>query len=96
MIEDYLGRIGADSVVLHCSGALSSADLLAASSLGAAVASAHPVRSFADAAAVAQHFNSSPREIYRLAKAGRIPGYRVGRGWRFKLSECEAALREAP
>ena len=46
--------------------------------------------------AVAQHFNSSPREIYRLAKAGRIPGYRVGRGWRFKLSECEAALREAP
>ena len=53
------GQIGSDSVVFHCSGALSSADLLAASSLGAAVASVHPVRSFADAATVARHFNGT-------------------------------------
>lgn len=78
------GQIGADSVVFHCSGALSSADLLAASSLGAAVASAHPVRSFADAATVATHFNGTfcgiegdPRAIALLEPALGAIGARV-------------------
>lgn len=50
------GLLTADSIVFHCSGALSSAALSAASACGAAVASAHPVRSFADAETVAQQF----------------------------------------
>lgn len=50
------GLLGADSIVFHCSGALSSAALSAAVACGAAVASLHPVRSFADAEAVAQQF----------------------------------------
>lgn len=78
------GQIGADSVVFHCSGALSSAELLAASALGAAVASAHPVRSFADAAAVARHFTGTfcglegdPRAVALLEPALSAIGAQV-------------------
>ncbi|MYM33064.1 DUF2520 domain-containing protein [Duganella sp. FT94W] len=45
-----------DSVVFHCSGALASDRLQAARDAGALVASVHPVRSFADPAAVAAQF----------------------------------------
>jgi predicted short-subunit dehydrogenase-like oxidoreductase (DUF2520 family) len=44
------------ALVFHCSGAKSSAELQAASVAGALVASVHPVRSFADPAAVAADF----------------------------------------
>lgn len=44
------------AVVFHCSGAKSSAELDTARQAGALVASVHPVRSFADPAAVAQDF----------------------------------------
>lgn len=44
------------TLVFHCSGACSSALLAAAAERGALVASAHPIRSFADPAAVAASF----------------------------------------
>lgn len=44
------------SVVFHCSGALASDRLQAARDAGAWVASVHPIRSFADPAAVAAQF----------------------------------------
>ncbi len=44
------------SVVFHCSGALASDQLRAAREAGALVASVHPIRSFADPAAVAAQF----------------------------------------
>lgn len=50
------GLLNGNSIVFHCSGALSSEALSAARARGAAVASVHPVRSFADAEAVAQNF----------------------------------------
>ncbi|NMM25757.1 MAG: DUF2520 domain-containing protein [Glaciimonas sp.] len=50
------GLLNEDSIVFHCSGALSSAALSAAVACGAAVASVHPVRSFADAETVARQF----------------------------------------
>ncbi|NMM36320.1 MAG: DUF2520 domain-containing protein [Glaciimonas sp.] len=50
------GLLNENSTVFHCSGALSSAALSAAIACGAAVASVHPVRSFADAETVAQQF----------------------------------------
>lgn len=53
------GKLGPNSVVFHCSGALSSADLQAAREFGAAVASVHPIRSFADPALVSAHFAST-------------------------------------
>ncbi|WP_394779400.1 Rossmann-like and DUF2520 domain-containing protein [Undibacterium sp.] len=46
------GLLDAHSLVFHCSGAKASTELSSASGLGAAVASVHPVRSFADATAV--------------------------------------------
>jgi predicted short-subunit dehydrogenase-like oxidoreductase (DUF2520 family) len=45
-----------DSIVFHCSGALASGQLQAARDAGALVASVHPIRSFADPAAVAAQF----------------------------------------
>lgn len=47
------------SVVFHCSGALPSSVLSAASEHGAAVASVHPIRSFADPAQVANAFGGT-------------------------------------
>ncbi|MDC8757742.1 Rossmann-like and DUF2520 domain-containing protein [Janthinobacterium fluminis] len=46
----------AGTVLFHCSGALASGELAAARALGAAVASVHPIRSFADPAQVAAEF----------------------------------------
>jgi predicted short-subunit dehydrogenase-like oxidoreductase (DUF2520 family) len=43
-------------LVFHCSGAKSSAELQSAAGRGALTASAHPIRSFADSAAVARDF----------------------------------------
>ncbi|WP_422943909.1 Rossmann-like and DUF2520 domain-containing protein [Undibacterium sp. TJN19] len=53
------GLVNADSVLFHCSGAKASTVLSAANALGAAVASVHPVRSFADIEQLAEHFASS-------------------------------------
>lgn len=47
------------AIVFHCSGAKGSNELQAASQAGARVASVHPVRSFADPAAVAAAFGGT-------------------------------------
>ena len=46
----------AGALVFHCSGAKASSELAPAAAAGALVASAHPIRSFADPAAVAREF----------------------------------------
>jgi len=48
-----------DSIVFHCSGALASGQLQPARDAGALVASVHPIRSFADPAAVAAQFSGT-------------------------------------
>ncbi len=53
------GKLGPGSVVFHCSGALSSSELQAARDAGAAVASIHPIRSFADPVLVAAQFRNT-------------------------------------
>jgi len=50
------GQPLAGALVFHCSGAKASSELAAARAAGAFVASAHPVRSFADPGAVAASF----------------------------------------
>jgi predicted short-subunit dehydrogenase-like oxidoreductase (DUF2520 family) len=50
------GKLQPGSIVFHCSGALSSLELASASALGAAVASIHPIRSFASPQQVADSF----------------------------------------
>lgn len=49
-------RLSATSIVFHCSGALSSSVLQSASAHGAAVASIHPIRSFASPEKVVADF----------------------------------------
>lgn len=53
------GKLQAGSIVFHCSGALSSLELAAAVEHGAAVASIHPIRSFAMPEHVAEHFDGT-------------------------------------
>lgn len=50
------GVVGAGTIVFHCSGALPSTVLEPARGRGARIASAHPVKSFADAASAAETF----------------------------------------
>ena len=49
----------AGAIVFHCSGALPASHLQAAAQAGALVASVHPIRSFADPAAVARDFGAT-------------------------------------
>ncbi|MGS0742762.1 Rossmann-like and DUF2520 domain-containing protein [Glaciimonas sp. GG7] len=53
------GKLTPGSIVFHCSGALSSNALSAATEQDAAVASIHPIRSFADPQQVAQDFTGT-------------------------------------
>jgi predicted short-subunit dehydrogenase-like oxidoreductase (DUF2520 family) len=57
LLQHRLTRPGC--IVFHCSGALSSEVLQPAVQFGAAVASVHPVRSFADPEQVAAHFGDT-------------------------------------
>lgn len=52
-------RVNEQSIIVHCSGAKSSRILEDAIAVGAAVASLHPVRSFADPAAAAADFGGT-------------------------------------
>lgn len=63
------GRAGPGSVVFHCSGALDSGILKAVTATGAAVASIHPIRSFADPQAVAASFAGTCCGVEGDAKA---------------------------
>ena len=53
------GLLNPGNIVFHCSGALPSSDLAAASRCGASLASVHPLKSFADSAAAARTFSGT-------------------------------------
>jgi predicted short-subunit dehydrogenase-like oxidoreductase (DUF2520 family) len=53
------GRLAADSIVFHCSGALASSVLQPARECGASAASIHPIRSFASPEQVVQDFSGT-------------------------------------
>ncbi len=53
------GLLKSGNVVFHCSGALPSRDLADATARGAAVASVHPLKSFADSAIAVQTFDGT-------------------------------------
>lgn len=44
-------------------------------------------------AAVAEHLGLHPQTVYIHAREGEIPGFRVGRAWRFFLSEVDAHVK---
>jgi len=45
-------------------------------------------------AEVAKYLNVSQNTVYRKASDGEIPGFRVGRAWRFFVSEIDAKRSE--
>ena len=38
---------------------------------------------------VARHLNVDEKTVYRLAKRGKLPGFKVAGAWRFKRSDLE-------
>jgi predicted short-subunit dehydrogenase-like oxidoreductase (DUF2520 family) len=68
------GRLSAHSIVFHCSGALPSSALQPAIAHGAAVASVHPIRSFAAPEKVAQSFAGTYCGIEGDARAIAVLG----------------------
>ncbi len=45
---------------------------------------------------VAEYLKLAPSTIYRLAKAGKLPGRKVGGAWRFSRQGIGEWLRERP
>jgi excisionase family DNA binding protein len=45
-------------------------------------------------AEVAHYLRIHKGTVYRLVEKGKIPGFRVGSGWRFSRHEIERRLRE--
>jgi excisionase family DNA binding protein len=41
---------------------------------------------------LAEHLGLHPTTVYAKAKTGDIPGFQIGRTWRFYLSEVKAHL----
>lgn len=39
---------------------------------------------------IAEYLQMSSSSIYKMAQAGRIPAYKVGRQWRFKKEEIDS------
>jgi predicted short-subunit dehydrogenase-like oxidoreductase (DUF2520 family) len=78
------GRLSADAIVFHCSGALRSMELQPAIKQGAAAASVHPIRSFADPEQIAKDFagtycgiEGDPRALDLLGEAFSAIGARM-------------------
>ncbi len=40
----------------------------------------------------AAHLRLNPQTVYRLLRAGKLPGVKVGRQWRVRLVDLEAHL----
>jgi predicted short-subunit dehydrogenase-like oxidoreductase (DUF2520 family) len=86
------GLLKAGNVVFHCSGALLSRDLAAAVGDKAAVASVHPLKSFADPLAAAQTFDSTycAAEGDAAALAVLKPAFQRGGG---RVAEIDPAFK---
>jgi len=39
---------------------------------------------------IAEYLQMSTSSIYKMAQAGKIPSYKVGRQWRFRKEEIDA------
>ena len=42
---------------------------------------------------VAEYLKVNERTIYRMVADRKLPGFKVGRSWRFKLTEIEAWIK---
>ncbi len=44
----------------------------------------------------AAYLRVTPPTVYRLLRAGKLPGVKVGRQWRVRLADLEALLTSPP
>jgi len=44
---------------------------------------------------VAEYLKLAEKTAYRLAAAGKLPGFKVGGSWRFKKSDIESWIEES-
>ena len=49
---------------------------------------------YVKAEAVAEHFGISTEAVWKLARQGKIPSYKLGRQRRFVIEEIEEATKE--
>jgi excisionase family DNA binding protein len=43
---------------------------------------------------IAEHFKIHPYTVRRLARTGKLPGFKIGGQWRFKKNEIENPRRK--
>jgi len=43
---------------------------------------------------IAEYLQMSTSSIYKMAQAGKIPAYKVGRQWRFKKEEIDRWIKK--
>jgi excisionase family DNA binding protein len=69
-------------------------------SQGSALQVPTPPEPYVPAETAADFLSITPRRVKELARAGKIPAYRLGYGqrriWRFRLSEIASALLKQP
>jgi excisionase family DNA binding protein len=46
-----------------------------------------------DSEEAAKFLNINPKTLQKLARNNEVPGYRIGKLWRFRLSDLDAWLR---
>jgi excisionase family DNA binding protein len=55
-----------------------------------ATATAEPV---IDSEEAARFLNINPKTLQKMARSGEVPGYRIGRLWKFRISDLDGWLR---
>ena len=46
-----------------------------------------------DSEEAARFLNVDPKTLQKMARSGEVPGYRIGKLWRFRISDLDAWLR---
>jgi excisionase family DNA binding protein len=55
-----------------------------------AIATLEPV---VDSEEAAKFLNINPKTLQKMARKGSVPGYRIGKLWKFRISDLDAWLR---
>jgi excisionase family DNA binding protein len=46
-----------------------------------------------DSEEAARFLNINPKTLQKMARSGEVPGYRIGKLWKFRISDLDAWLR---
>jgi excisionase family DNA binding protein len=54
---------------------------------------AAPLEPVVDSEEAARFLNINPKTLQKMARSGEVPGYRIGKLWKFRISDLDAWLR---